>query len=114
MNNQRPRSMPTTKFVPWWNILWHIPNFVRLYWRLLLDGRIPLLPKMILIAAVISALLYIIIPFDTMPDLVLPAVGYLDDLLVATLLLLPALKLFIRLCPSDVVREHVERIDRGQ
>ena len=85
-----------------WRFLRHLPDFVRLYWRLLLDRRTPLLPKIVLIAAVA----YVILPFDLIPD-VIPIVGEVDDMVI----LIAACRLFIALCPEDLVREHVQRID---
>jgi uncharacterized membrane protein YkvA (DUF1232 family) len=85
-----------------WRFLRHLPDFVRLYWRLLLDRRTPLLPKVVLLAAVA----YVILPFDLIPD-VIPIVGEVDDMVI----LLAACRLFILLCPDDLVREHVRRID---
>jgi uncharacterized membrane protein YkvA (DUF1232 family) len=70
---------------------------VRLVWRLLLDSRVPVLPKLIVLAAVI----YVISPIDLIPDVIL-GLGQLDDIGV----MLFAVKLFLELCPSAVVEEH--------
>jgi uncharacterized membrane protein YkvA (DUF1232 family) len=59
---------------------------------------VPVLPKLILPVV----LVYILIPVDILPDFVL-GLGQLDDLA----LLLLAIKLFIVLCPSHLVREHL-------
>lgn len=72
---------------------------VRLAWRLLLDPRVPLWIKMI----VPTSLLYIIVPIDLMPDVLL-GLGQLDDLAVIVL----GIKLFIELCPPEIVREHMQ------
>ena len=85
-------------------LLLHIPNFIRLYWRLFNDRRVSWLPKAILAAGI----LYFIVPIDMITDFALP-VGYLDDIVV----LIVAVKAFIRLCPQRVVQEHVELIDQG-
>jgi uncharacterized membrane protein YkvA (DUF1232 family) len=82
----------------------HLPNFVRLYWRLFRDPRVSLLAKGVLIAAAT----YLALPVDLVPDLV-PVLGQLDDIAV----LIGACKVFIQLCPPDVVEEHVRRIARG-
>lgn len=71
----------------------------RLAWRLLRDPRVPLLSKLPLPVA----LIYVISPIDVAPDL-LPILGQMDDLTV----LIVAMMLFLRLCPADVVREHLE------
>ncbi|MHB0868281.1 MAG: YkvA family protein [Chloroflexota bacterium] len=80
-------------------ILWRLWQAARLVWPLLKDPRVPLVTKMV----PPSALLYTIFPMDLLPDF-LPALGQLDDLALLSLSLL----LFIRLCPKEVVREHME------
>ncbi len=82
----------------------HLPNFVRLYWRLFRDARVSLMAKGVLVAAVA----YILLPLDLVPDLI-PMLGQLDDIAV----LIGACKLFVHLCPAQVVEEHVRRIARG-
>jgi uncharacterized membrane protein YkvA (DUF1232 family) len=45
----------------------------------------------------------------------IPIFGKIDDLLVgAFVILVPGAWLFIRLSPEHIVREHVERISRGE
>ncbi len=83
----------------------HLPNLVRLYWRLLRDPRVSWLPKVVLIAGV----LYFVVPLDLLPDFPLVGLGWLDDLAV----LIAATQMFIRLCPRRVVQEHVRLIDEG-
>jgi uncharacterized membrane protein YkvA (DUF1232 family) len=79
----------------------HLPDFVRLYWRLFRDSRVSILAK----AVLVLTLAYVVWPFDFLPDLV-PVLGEVDDLGVA----LSGLWLFIRLCPPEVVRERVREI----
>ena len=81
-----------------------LPHFVQLYWRLLRDGRVSVWPK----ALLLLSFLYVVSPVDIIPD-VIPFVGEIDDLVV----LIVACRLFMYLCPPDVVREHVRRIDAG-
>lgn len=83
-------------------LLRHLPQFVRLYWRLLRDPRVSMWPKALLVVGI----LYMLSPLDLVPD-VLPVLGQVDDLV----LLIIFCRLFIYLCPADVVREHVGRID---
>lgn len=83
----------------------HAPNFVRLFWRLLNDKRVSFLPKLVMGLGV----LYFIVPLDALPDFPLIGLGYLDDIIVITL----AVKLFVKLCPRNVVEEHVQLIDDG-
>jgi uncharacterized membrane protein YkvA (DUF1232 family) len=80
----------------------HLPNFIKLVWRLFTDKRVSILPRGLLVLAVV----YFVVPLDF--DWLIP-LGYVDDLLIAYL----ASKAFIRLCPKWVVQEHVRRIDAG-
>ncbi len=83
----------------------HLPNIIRLYWRLLRDPRVSWVAKVVLLAGVA----YVAIPFDLLPELPLVIPGYLDDAVILAL----AAKAFLRLCPPNVVREHVLLIDQG-
>ena len=84
--------------------LLHLPNFVKLYWRLFTDRRVSLLPKAILVLGIA----YLLIPADL--DFVLPLPsGYTDDVVV----LIIAAKAFMALCPRRIVEEHVRLIDEG-
>ncbi|MBI3770300.1 MAG: DUF1232 domain-containing protein [Deltaproteobacteria bacterium] len=82
-------------------MLLHLPNFARLYWRLFRDRRVSILPKVLLVLT----LVYVISPFDVIPDFI-PVIGEMDDVAVV----LAGLWLFIRLCPPEVVREMVHDI----
>ncbi len=84
----------------------HLPNFVKLYWRLFHDRRVSLFPKVLLVLAII----YVISPWDFLPDWNFPIIGELDDVVVLVL----ALRAFIPLCPRAVVDEHVRLIDEGK
>jgi uncharacterized membrane protein YkvA (DUF1232 family) len=101
--SEPPRAPDPTRTL---RFLLHLPNFARLYVRLFRDRRVPLFPKALLVAA----LVYVLVPFDLLPDWLLPFVGGLDDVLVVTL----ALRAFIPLCPRAVVEEHVALIDQGK
>ncbi|NIO10242.1 MAG: DUF1232 domain-containing protein [Deltaproteobacteria bacterium] len=85
--------------------LTHLPNFIKLFWRLFKDGRVGFTPKLLLLLIVA----YIVTPVDLLPDLI-PGLGQLDDLLLIFL----GLKGFVWLCPPDVVREHVQAIAAGE
>jgi uncharacterized membrane protein YkvA (DUF1232 family) len=82
----------------------HLPHFVQLYWRLLRDPRVSAWPKALLLLGI----LYVLSPIDIIPD-VIPFIGEVDDLL----LLILACRLFMYLCPPEVVRDHVRRIAAG-
>lgn len=81
--------------------LWQLWNNARLAWRLLRDRRISWRAKAVLLGAVA----YVILPVDFLPD-TLPLLGQVDDVL----LLVFAWKLFLSLCPSEVVVEHARDI----
>ena len=97
-----PRYLFTGRF---FELLRHLPNFARLYWRLFRDRRVSILPK----ALLVLTLLYVISPLDFVPDFI-PGIGEMDDLVVA----LAGLWLFVRLCPPEAVRETVHEIARGR
>jgi hypothetical protein len=85
-------------------LLLYLPQFLRVFWRLLNDPRVGLTTKTVPFMGLILLLSPPALELDA-----IPIIGELDWLLVAWL----SLKLFIWLCPSDVVREHVSRIARG-
>jgi uncharacterized membrane protein YkvA (DUF1232 family) len=78
----------------------------RLAWRLLKDERVPGWVKLIPTAA----LIYFLSPIDLIPDLALPGLGEVDDIMM----LLIALKMFLDLSPSNIVREHLEDLFGGR
>lgn len=79
------------------NLLMFIPNMVMLCARLLTDPRVPRTEK----ALVAGAIVYAIIPFDLIPDMI-PFVGQLDD---AYLIAMTLLRLMDRTDPA-VLRAH--------
>ena len=83
----------------------HLPNLVRLHWRLLCDRRVSVWAKALLVAGVA----YFVMPVDLLPDFPLVGLGWLDDIVVLTI----AGQTFMRLCPPRVVQEHVRLIDEG-
>jgi len=85
------------------DVVTHLPDFVRLYWRLFRDARVPLWAKAMLVAA----LAYVVLPFDLIPD-VIPGIGEIDDLVIV----LAAARWFLAACPAHVVREHARAVDR--
>jgi uncharacterized membrane protein YkvA (DUF1232 family) len=78
----------------------------RLGWRLLKDDRVPGWVKLIPTAA----LIYFLSPIDLIPDLALPGLGEVDDIVM----LLLALKMFLDLSPPNIVREHLEDLFGGR
>ena len=86
-------------------IVAHLPKFVRVFYRLMKDERVSAFVK----AAPFLVLLLMFTPPAIELDFV-PIIGEIDWMLAVYL----ALKLFVWLCPPDVVREHVGRIAHGQ
>jgi uncharacterized membrane protein YkvA (DUF1232 family) len=82
-------------------ILAGIIKNARLVWRLLRDPDVPSSLK----AIPPASLLYLLFPFDFLPDLAL-GLGQLDDIAIILL----GLKLFIELCPQDIVRRHLREM----
>ena len=83
----------------------HLPNFLKLFSRLIKDARVPLTSKLLLV----GILAYVVLPADPVPDFLF-GVGQLDDLAV----ILGGLRLFLRFCPPQVVREHLRAISAGR
>jgi hypothetical protein len=81
----------------------HLPSFARVFYRLMTDPRVPFIAKLV----PPLGLLLLFTPPALELDFI-PLVGELDWLLV----ILISLKIFVWLCPSDVVREHVARVAR--
>ena len=79
------------------NLLLFIPNMLVLCVRLLADPRVPAVDR----ALVGGAIVYAIVPFDLIPDMI-PFVGQVDD---AYLVALTLLRLMERTDPK-VIREH--------
>ena len=97
-------------------LLLHLPNFVKLTWRLFVDERVPVYRKAILILAELLAFAFAVVYFLNPLDFdFLPIFGKLDDVIVgAFLILVPGAWCFIKLCPEHIVREHVDRISRRE
>lgn len=83
----------------------YLPQFGRVFYRLMKDERVSIFAK--LVPLLIVALMFT--PPAMELDLV-PFLGEIDWILA----LYVSLKVFVWLCPPDVVREHVARIARGQ
>lgn len=82
----------------------YLPQFFRVFWRLMADQRVSVLAKTIPVLGILLLMTPPALELDFVP-----IIGELDWLLVGYL----SLKLFIWMCPPDVVREHVARVARG-
>ena len=85
-------------------LVMYLPQFVRVFYRLMTDDRVPALAKMVPWMGLALMLTPPALELD-----MIPIVGELDWLLIAYL----SLKVFIWLCPPDVVRQHVSQISHG-
>src|SRR5438046_4620165 len=98
MNRGRSREMPKGELKSRMkNLLMFLPNMVILCARLMVDSRVPRVERALFAAAVI----YAIIPFDFIPDMI-PFVGQIDDLFLISLTLLR----LIDRTDDIIVREH--------
>jgi uncharacterized membrane protein YkvA (DUF1232 family) len=79
----------------------HIPTMGRLFLSLFTDRRVPLWLKLCAGAGAI----YVVSPFDIIPDSI-TGIGYLDDIIMVVLLL----QTFIEMSPDDVVQEHCAKL----
>lgn len=79
------------------NLLMFFPNMVILTSKLMVDSRVPRTER----ALFAAALIYAVIPFDFIPDMI-PFVGQIDDLFLISMTLLR----LIDRTDDRVVREH--------
>ena len=84
-------------------LIWR-SGIIRLVYRLMRDKRVPLRAKLIVPAAII----YLIIPFDIVPDII-PISGLLDDIVA----LIISVGLFVTIVPREVLSEHLGRPGRS-
>ena len=97
MSIEKPPTPPEAA-----SILTEIVHSIRLTWRLLKDDRVPAWTKAIPIAGAA----YVIFPLDLLMDPIL-GLGQLDDIAIAIM----AVKIFIDVCPPEIVQEHREEIE---
>src|SRR5271154_827944 len=86
-------------------LVMYLPQFVRVFYRLYTDERVSMLAKTVPWMGLALMLTPPALELD-----MIPIVGELDWLVIGYL----SLKVFIWLCPPDVVREHVVQIGRGE
>jgi hypothetical protein len=82
-------------------LITYLPSFVRVIYRLMADRRVSPIAKLV----PIMGFLLLFTPPALELDFI-PLVGELDWLLI----ILISLKIFVWLCPPEVVREHVSRV----
>ena len=84
------------------SIISRLPKYLRLSWRLLWDARVPSLPKLFVVLAV----LYGLSPFDLIPEAILPHIGLGDDIVLVIL----SIRNLIAASPQNIVQEHAHKI----
>jgi uncharacterized membrane protein YkvA (DUF1232 family) len=89
-----------------WNEQLHTIERVRLTMRLLRDPRVAVWMKAML---PIVAALYVLLPIDLIPDVIL-GFGQIDDLSMIGVLLFAMTKLLPKLAPDGIVHEHLSEL----
>jgi len=84
-------------------LIYHIPNFIKLSTRLMKDKRVPFYLKIF----VYGAILYVLSPYDIIPDFLIPILGLAEDFVIGALCLTG----LVKFSPDEVVEEHVKAID---
>ena len=85
-------------------IVYYLPSFVRVFYGLMRDPRVSVVAKLVPILTIASLFTPPALELD-----MIPIVGELDWIVVIFL----ALKIFVWICPDDVVREHVSAVARN-
>lgn len=85
--------------------IFHLPNMVRLCFRLLSDKRVPFHLKILCY----GAMLYVIYPFDLLPEIRSIYLGGIDDIMVVYF----AFNKLMKDSPPEVIEEHIADI-RGK
>ncbi len=93
-------------------LIYHLPNFLKLFWRLFRDPRVPAYKKILPVIAGLISAAYILFPIDVLPD-PYAFIGQLDDATVVLFIMTPAIWVFVRTCPKEIVKEHAHRINSG-
>lgn len=92
-------------------IIYYLPNFIKLFWRLFRDPQVAWYKKAIPILGGLVSITYVIFPFDILPD-PFAFIGQFDDTMVVLCIMIPSIYAFIRLCPKDLVRKHAHEISK--
>lgn len=85
---------------------WFSLDQVILFFKLFRDPEVSWILKLI----PIFALVYLISPYDLIPDFLFPGIGEIDDIVV----LVFAVSLFNRLAPVDRIKAHLNEMDAGR
>jgi len=79
------------------DLVFALPQILRLLWRVTRDERTPTIVR----GGLIAIAAYLAIPFDFIPDWI-PILGQLDDFVVLTV----GVRTLLRRVPEDVLKEH--------
>lgn len=85
--------------------LFSLPKLFRLFWRILRDPRVPFLPKFIFGLS----LVYLISPVDLLPEILMPLLGYTDDVVVV----IATGRYLLRQTPPEILNAHVREIEEN-
>lgn len=91
MNNRKISFLKKIKF------LLYLPKSLPLVWRLLQDRRLPFKNKLIFVGI---SLVYLIIPFDLIPDV--PLIGHVDDFAIFLFML----NWFLSQIPENILKDY--------
>ena len=79
------------------DLVFALPDILRLLWRVIRDKRTPRLVR----GGLVAVAAYLAMPFDVIPDW-LPVLGQVDDVVVLTV----GVRTLLRQVPEPVLREH--------
>lgn len=79
------------------DLVFALPEIVRLLWKVVRDKRTPMLVR----GGLIGIAAYLALPFDVVPDRI-PVLGQIDDVVVLTV----GVRTLLRQVPEPVLREH--------
>src|SRR5438309_8097818 len=79
------------------DLVFALPQILRLLWRVVRDERVPMSVR----GGLIAIAAYLALPFDVIPDWI-PVLGQMDDLVVLTV----GVRALLRRVPESVLNEH--------
>ena len=79
------------------DLVFALPDILRLLWRVVRDDRVPRLVR----GGLIAIAGYLAVPFDVVPDWV-PLLGQVDDVFVLTV----GVRTLLRRVPEPILKEH--------
>src|SRR5918992_5705247 len=92
-----PRMSSQRENTPTRDLVFALPEILRLLWRVVRDKRVPMLVR----GGLIGIAAYLTLPFDVVPDW-LPVLGQVDDVVILTV----GVRTLLRQVPEPILREH--------